>query len=444
MMSLLLACVIAFQADPAAGSVAGYPSIQAALDAQPGKVLYLPAGDYEVSAAVVINKSGSGLEGPGKIIQTNPDASILEVSRATDVRIAGLTLTRAEGKKDATKHGLHMSECNRVQIDGIRVVDNRSGAGTVFFERCTNSAIRNSAVLNYKRITVDDRTESEMYGYAFKVIDGTGILVNNGQDISIVNNEVIEDNIVPNPETKAQFDLGRLCEGRKPTVKGQLAPKGDYANNWHQGSAIVVTAPEETDHILVSGNMIRHAAQGIDLHADHVTCTNNIIDRAFIGIKCMHGSRNVIISNNNVSHIDLWGIIMMPGTSSHPAEAAKDDKPARGANFTSGNIIANNIFSDFGFGDEYWNWKDNKSGVIALQSGQLKENPVMTDVIITGNIVYDSGKDQIIENGQPVTVGPRYEWAVQIDQNPAPQGLHFSNNLFHPGRSGVSNVELTP
>jgi len=327
-------------------------------------------------------------------------------------------------------------------VDNVRVTDNRSAAGTIFLERCIDSAVRNSTVLNYKRITVDDRTETPNYGYAFKAIDGTGILVTFGTGITVANNFVLDENIYPTEETKAKYDLGKLTDGKKPTNKGLLAPKGDYASNWHQGSAITVTSPEVTSHVLISGNVIRNAAQGIDMHADHLTCTNNVIDHAFIGLKCMHGSKNAIISNNNVSHMDLWGLVMMPGTIAHPAEAAKEGQEARGPNFTSGNIIANNIFSDFGFGYEYFNWKDHKDGVISLQSGQLKENPVMTDVLITGNIVYDTGKDQVIENGQPVTVGPRYEYAVRIADNPAPQGLHFSNNLFQPGRSGIANVEL--
>jgi len=117
--------------------------------------------------------------------------------------------------------------------------------------------------------------------------------------------------------------------------------------------------------VLITGNIIRNAGQGIDIHADHVTCSNNSIDHAFIGIKCMHGARNVIITANNVSHMDLWGLVMLPGTASHPVEPAAGDKPSRTANYARGNIIANNVFSDFGFGYEYYNWEKSKGGVIS-------------------------------------------------------------------------------
>jgi len=157
--------------------------------------------------------------------------------------------------------------------------------------------------------------------------------------------------------------------------------------------------------VLVTGNVIRNAAQGIDLHADHVTCSNNSISHAFIGIKCMHGSRNVIIEGNNVSHMDLWGLVMLPGTASHPAEAAAGDKPACQANFTSGNIIANNVFSDFGFGYEYFNWEKSRGGVISLESGSIAGKPRDYGRHHPGaTSCTDSGKDQILVDGKPQTV----------------------------------------
>ena len=416
--------------------------LQEAIDANPGRMIEVPVGEVHLTEALRLTAPGSGLYGLGTLVQDNPEANILEIISTKDVRIHGITLTRPEGKQETSRHAIHAADSSGVEIANVRVLDNRSTAGTIFLEQCTSSRVHDSSVVNYKRIGIDDRTETEHYGYAFRVIDGTGVLVARSVDVSIQNNHVVERNLYPTKETKEQHQLGMLCEGKKPTNKGKLAPPGDYANNWHQGSAIVVTGPEITSHVLVSGNLIENAAQGIDMHADSVTCSNNIIDHAFIGIKCMHGSRNVIITGNNVSHMDLWGLIMMPGTLSHPAEAASGDRPARGPNFTRGNIIANNVFSDFGFGYEYFNWEGSRGGVISLESGQLPENPIMEDVLIQGNIVYDSGRDQILVDGVPQTAPPRYEYAVFITPEPAPAGLAFSDNLFHPGRGGVSNLPL--
>jgi len=427
-------------------SVADYDSVQAAINANPGRMIHVPAGDHVVDRALRITEDNTGLYGEGRIVQSNPEESILEIYRdsatVTGVRIRGLTFARAKGAEESHRHGILASECADLELDGVRVVDNWSNAGTIQLQRCATSRVHGCSVINYKRICVDDRTESDLYGYAFRVIDGTGIVATQSKGIMIQDNRVIERRIFPTEETKKAHQLGQLTDGKRPMKKGRLAPPGDYANNWHQGSAIVVTSPEETDHIMVTGNYIENAGQGIDIHADHVTCSHNIIKYAFIGIKCMHGSKNVIISNNNISHMDLWGLVMLPGTASHPAEGAAQERPARGANYTRGNIIANNIFSDFGFGYEYFNWKDATGRVISLESGQLAENPIMTDVIIQGNIVYDSGRDQVLKDGVPTTLPPRYEYAVLIDQNPAPEGLHFSGNIFHPGSEGVSNVPL--
>ena len=423
-------------------SVANPVTVQELLDSHPGQTVTLEDRDYMVDAAIRIHTNGSGLCGAGRIIQSNANAPIILVENVNDVRIADVTLTRAPSREETAEPAIRATKCEGLDIAGVRIQDNRSLAGTISLELCKTSRIRNCAIINYQRIGVDDRTENELYGYAFKVIDGTGISVRQSTDLQIEGNLIDERRIFPTNEVKDANRLGELTDGRKPTKKGRLAPKDNYANNWHQGSAILVTAPEETDHVLIAGNVIKNAAQGIDIHADHVTCSNNSIDYAFIGIKCMHGARNVIISGNNVSHMDLWGLVMLPGTASHPAEAAADGKPARVANFTRGNIIANNVFSDYGFGYEYFNWQGSKGGVISLESGQLPENPIMTDVIVQGNVVYDTGRDQVIVDGKPTTVEPRYNYAVFITPNPSPQGLVFTNNIFHPGRSGISNIPL--
>lgn len=94
-------------------------------------------------------------------------------------------------------------------------------------------------------------------------------------------------------------------------------------------------------------------------------------------------------------------------------------------------FIANNIISDFGHGDANWIWGDDRSP-LKFDSGQQPDDPPLADVIVTGNIVHCIGK-------------PRYQYAVIIPGGPnAPRGLHFSNNLFHPGSQGVANTDLPP
>ena len=89
-----------------------------------------------------------------------------------------------------------------------------------------------------------------------------------------------------------------------------------------------------SDLTRILGNHIENAAQGIDLHCDHAIVSQNIVANAFIGMKAMHGSRNVLISGNQFTRNSLWAIGLMPGAA------------ANAENFDGGSIIAINIISD--------------------------------------------------------------------------------------------------
>lgn len=75
-------------------SAIGYGSIQQALDANPGQMIYVPPGDYKISQKVRLTHDCSGLSGPGRIIQTNADLPMIEIERATGIRLRDLTLSR--------------------------------------------------------------------------------------------------------------------------------------------------------------------------------------------------------------------------------------------------------------------------------------------------------------------------------------------------------------
>ena len=89
---------------------------------------------------------------------------------------------------------------------------------------------------------------------------------------------------------------------------------------------------------------------------------------------------------------------------------------------------------------------------LAFFEGQLPTNPPLTDVLVQGNMVYDTGRDQMLVDGAPKVEAPRYQYAVYIgpwsshaEPGPTyPKGLHFSGNLFHAGTLGLSNTPLEP
>lgn len=443
------------QTAPATGviSATAYDSLQEAIDSNPGKAIYVPTGIHEISQPLRLTEDGTSLYGHGTISQSNASADILRIQNASHIRIEGLTLTRPEGAKDTTRHGLLIEDSHFVEINGVRVIDNRSSPGAAIWTlRSDNLTIRDSTVLNYKRIAIDDRMAAEHYGYSFRVIDGHGIAVRSSHNVVLDGNRVIEENYLATEEMKDKHGLGKITEVREDP--GRLASpemlESGYASNWHQGSGIFVSHPLVSSRVIIRGNLVKDAGQGIDLHSDNVTVSNNIIDGAMIGMKTMHGARHVLIDGNQFLRCDLWAILIAPAASSHGARDAKDGEPAREQNVDGGSIISNNIVSEFGYGGQYWNWEHQRESrgsmlsAIVVGGGQLPENPPARKVLIQGNLVYDVSEDGIIEDGKVVHPGPRHKYAVfvDVDGNPPPERVLVRDNLLDAGFRGVSNIAI--
>lgn len=402
-------------------SVASYPSIQAALDANPNRMLFVPAGDHSITEKIRIRGEGSGLFGPGRIIQQNAEQPIVEVENAAGAEIRDLTLTRPEGKRETRNEGILAIRCRDLVIDNVRVIDNHTRSGAITLRESRDCRISRCLVRNYMRVTVDDRTASKEWGYAFNCTDGSGISVSYSTGTLIEGNRIIEERLLPTPEIKAAHKLGDYVKRNpvKGTFLSQQAWDAGYTDNWQQGSGLVVTAPMVSDCTRILGNHIENAAQGIDLHSDHVIVGNNIIVNSFMGMKAMHGSRNVLITGNQFVRNCLWAIGLMPGAA------------ANAGNADGGSLIANNIISDFGHGDAHWIWGDEHSP-FKFDHGQQEDDPPLAGVMVTGNVIHSTGR-------------PRYKYAVIVAGGPrGPQDMHFANNLFPEGTQGVCNQEMKP
>lgn len=430
---LLLSVIAPVGATDIGPSAADYETIQSALDANSGQLVFLPPGNYEISEKIRIRTDDSGLWGPGRIIQTNPDQPILEIENASGVRIRDVTLTRPSDRNETSTEGVIAIKCRDLVLEGLRVLDNRTRSGAIVLRECQAAEIRNCLVKNYMRIAIDDRTGSEDWGYAFHCIDGTGIVVKHSTGTLIQGNRVVEENLLPTPEIQEQHHLGEFVKKNpvKGTIISQKVWDEEYVDNWHQGSAIIVSSPEVSDYTRILGNSIENAAQGIDIHSDHVIIAQNIVNNAFMGMKAMHGSRNVIVIGNQFSKNDLWSIGMMPGAASHAGSPALPGQDVVSPNVDGGSIIANNIISDFGYGHAHWIWGDDGTP-IKFDRGQKPENPPLADVVVQGNVVYDTGRAE--------GTGPRYRYAVIVPSEV--KGIRFSGNVLHSGHDGVSNVEI--
>ncbi|MFV1968312.1 MAG: hypothetical protein ACC628_23045 [Pirellulaceae bacterium] len=420
-----------------------YQSIQEAIDANPGKMIHVPAGDYTIAEAIHIRADHAGLYGSGRIVQTNPNAPIIAIEGASGVRLSGISLARERDAMDTTAEAVLAIRSNDLDFDHLQIRDNRTRSGALVVRSCVGVRICGCLVENYMRIAIDDRTSSTDWGYAFNCIDGSGIVVTDSQSTLIQGNRVIEKRLLPTPEIQKRFQLGRIIKRsrHKGTIISEETWKSDSVKNWHQGSAIVVTAPDSSDSVQILGNYVENAAQGIDIHADHVIISHNIVNNAFVGMKAMHGSRHVLVLGNQFIKNDLWSIGLMPGALSHAARSDGDGGGPAEANVDGGSIIANNIISDFGYGHAHWIWGNNGSP-IKLDTGQKPTNPPLSDVVIQGNIVYDTGRDEAGAGGDSKGARPRYRYAISVASDVV--GLHCSNNILHPGSKGISNVRLKP
>ncbi len=476
---VLAACLFAaakLLADPSMGiSAADYRSLQEAIDRNPGRPVFVPAGDHVITASLQLRTNGSGLWGPGRIVQSDPEAGIIEIRGASDVQVRDLTLTRMEGRMETHRTAIFVNESKDVVLSNLRLVDNRGDLATIYVRSCAGLTIQDCLIRNYSRISIDDRRRRPEHpdfevvgGYAFNVITGTGIGVRASRAVMIRNNRVIEEVMIPTRELKAKHKLGSFSakEAKKGSGLPQSMWDAEYNNAWHQGSAIAIAnvetdplvgtnpfIPKEappadepgTDHFFqILGNYVENAPQGMDIHVDNAIVAYNIVNNAFMGMKAMHGARNVLILGNQFVRTDLWAIMLMPGTVSHGPLAAGPDGQARDENLDGHTIAANNIISDFGYGNARWIWNDSNPVPLLFNGDSRKPDiPPLRNVLVEGNIIYDTGRDQILVDGQPRVEPPRYRHAVRIATGVgAPVGLKFANNLFNPGTEGVSNIPL--
>lgn len=440
----------AISTPPAHQPIVYGPAIQRALDSAPGQVIFLPPGDYTISSPIMISHDNSGLAGPGRIIQTNPKELILMVSRADNVQLRDITLTRLPDTEGAVS-GLGAHGCRNLVVNNVQVIDNRAPASAVNIDKCVSGRISNCLVRNYKGISIEDRTTSATSGIAFKCFDGTGIQLTGCQGMLVQSNRIEEHRLLPTREARESFDLGRITS--RSAAKGTFVSQETWESEhvpigWHQGSGLYVGGPQDSGLTQVIGNFIENANQGMDIQSDHITIANNIVENSDVGMKAMHGARNVLILGNQFNRCDMHGALLLSGMLSHHAgEGVPEMRVPAGtpANIDGASIIANNVFSNFGYGGSHWLVGDERS-VICLERGQSSKCPPLRDVIVSGNIVAGSSASKSTEITSPTPEQPHYRYALLIDI-PAngiqgPLGIRVYNNLLAPGKLGVSNKKI--
>jgi hypothetical protein len=336
-------------------SVTNPISIQDEIDRNPGRTIVIPPGDYEINAALVIRSNGTVFCGTGRIIQTNADVPIIQIAKLSDVTIRDVTLMRRESVAETNYQGVNVASCDRLTLQSLKILNNRTKSSAIRLETCRNCRIQDCYILNYKRVTIEDRSKDPRNGYAFRCVDGTGIHVTKSVGTMILNNQIIERNLLPTKEIMQQFHLGELVEGERPTkfgIFGKSFEKNHGTKTWHQGAAIAVTKADESSFTRISGNYLENSAQGIDNQGDNYFCTENIVNCGMMGMKALHGSCNGIVAGNIFSHVDNWGIMLGSGAASYAA-APPHDQRAKSATTTATSSSAITLLAT---SDADWNF----------------------------------------------------------------------------------------
>ncbi len=249
---------------PSAGD---YASIQAAIDANPGRRVFVPPGDHRIAERLRIAVDGGGLWGPGRVVQSNPKAPIVHVREAADVLLDGLTLTRPEGGRETGEEAVRVDGARNVSLRNLTLLENHSQAGAVAIFGSEGTEVLHCRIENYMRITVDDRMRSESerrdWGYAFRCIDGTGIVVKesraaliegnrgdeSGRPANVDGGSIVAGNVVYDPTRGAADDDAASARPRY-RYSVFLSPRPDgprnvhfHANVFHPGEDGVANVP---------------------------------------------------------------------------------------------------------------------------------------------------------------------------------------------------------
>lgn len=130
-------------------SAADFDSIQAALDANSDRMIFVPSGDYLISTKIRIRGERSGLFGHGRIIQQDPNQPIIEIENARGAEIRDPTLTRLDNAMETMNEGILAIRCDDFVIENVKVLDNHTRSASVALRECKGARISRCLVRNY-------------------------------------------------------------------------------------------------------------------------------------------------------------------------------------------------------------------------------------------------------------------------------------------------------
>jgi len=299
---------------------ANYASIQAALDALPahGGLVRLPAGTFEISEPLVINKPDVTFEGAGTathIKNVNQDGKPALLLQHADggknrkqelwrIRLANFRITG----NDKSGHGIEARRINEIFIDGV-TVSNHGGDGIQLFY-CYEDPRVSDSLITYNKGTglnligchdiIVSSNQFEENVDALKCSNGFNLcMIGNCLDDHLGNGVVIENtygsvvtgNMIEECKGAAVI-LDRDCYG--DTVSANVIA--------HNGAGVVL---KDAHGCAVSANtftIMKTDAIRVEPASDRITITGNNFSNSYIGEDTVKRGKNDLAAAGVVLH----------------------------------------------------------------------------------------------------------------------------------------------
>ena len=357
--------------------------------------LFFPPGKYVLDTTIYLPSESriQGASGTATVFQLGADTVAFRVEGQHDAVLENFGIDCSAFDSSVNEavfvYARKSPEGNpqRVQINGVRVVNRRSRAPALSFIHADDCAVRRCETVDNTRLiwAAPDGIAPGDPPMAWQVY-GSGITFNQCR------NPVVEFNRVY--ETDAH-------------IRVMTAPPPPYYQRYFQGSAIQVVA---CSNALIQSNWVQHTGQGIDSNrTDGALIRGNVIDNCQShGVKLAHFAKNQRIVGNWIRRAGAMGVALSPG----------NDEPSVDC------TVQDNVFvaTGQGMGEGWWNptGKADYPCCIHLDCAQTAGHG-SRGCVIRNNTSYDNGKlTEVVAN--PVVV------AREADRPRGARDLTVENN----------------
>ena len=258
----------------------------------------LSAGTYNLGAALKL-PSDSSLTGQGiniTFLQLTVDKVAIRVLGNSRVRMSGFNVNRpfdASAQEAIFVRADNGNYPTYIEVDHVRVTNNRSRAPAIALHDVTNGSITDSDVYDSQRLMTNEpypSTPDPYPGQTFSFVFGNGVQVISGSNIYLASNTIVE--------TRDMRDTSHV------------PPNGAY----YQASGIVVSASR---NVVVRANYVERTGTNLDTSGsqDLYLDGNALFDCHDVCIKLVNGSSRITLHANMIWRAGLAGVWLATGNT---------------------------------------------------------------------------------------------------------------------------------